>query len=151
MLRKISLSLIALWFLLFLAVPVWADQSPTVTQPTTINSNSNTDESGPFSSFATDNNGIQPITPIDLDSAGNKAVSFGNKSFQFFLKGSIPLFILSIGGSILLLLLGIFFGKKAIAAGIIGIIISLLVFALFPYLPQIALTAKNAAGSFLTP
>lgn len=145
--RKMALVLLSMFFITLLAIPVYADQSSNTTQPSTNNS---TDTSGPFSSL-TKESGLQPITPIDLDAAGNKAVNFGNKSYAFLLKGSIPLFVWAVGGSVLILLLGIFFGKKVIMAGVVGILISLGTVVLIHYLPQIAITVKSAAGSALTP
>lgn len=146
--KKCVIALLSLVMLFSLAVPAFAtDQSTSSAQPTA----NSTVSTGPLSGLAQDEKGLRPITPIDLNALGNKAVNFGNRSYEFLIKGSVPLFVWAVGGSIVVLLLGIFFGKKIIVKGVVGIIISLAVVALIHYIPQIAITVKNAAGSALTP
>lgn len=106
---------------------------------------------GPFASLVGgDNNGIRPIKPMDLDAIGNKAVSFGNTSYTFLVKGSIPLMVWGMGSSLVLLLLGVFLGKRVVVAGVAGIFITLLAVVAIHYMPEIALTAKNAAQSAIS-
>ena len=93
---------------------------------------------------------MRPIKPLDLNAMGDKAVSFGDKSFALLQKGSIPLFVWGVGGSVFILFLGIFFGKKVIMAGVTGILISLIVVVLIYYMPEIALSIKSAAGSAIS-
>lgn len=158
MLRKSFLALLSLCFLFLFAVPVYADnqistatQSQSTTQTTTQPDTGDSTSSGPLSALAKDDMGLHPLTPINFDSLGNKAVNFGNRSFELLRKGSIPLFVWAIGGSIVVLLFGIFFGKRVILAGVIGILISIAVVVMIPYTPQIVISVKNAIGSALTP
>jgi len=157
--KKVTLLLLSLFFLGFLSMPVFAaDQTSPAPQPnTTATGTSGTpaasaeNSSGPFSSLAKNDAGIQPITPIDLNALGNKAVNAGNTSYDFLLKESIPLFIWAIGGSVIIILLGIFFGKRVIVKGIAGVLIALIVVVMIHYLPQIVLTVKTATGSAIAP
>lgn len=157
MLRKTSLALLALCFLLFFVVPVYADnQTSATTQQTTqtttqSTTNSSSSTSGPLSGLAQDDMGLHPFTPINFDSLGNKAVNFGNQSFELLRKGSIPLFVWALAGSIVILLFGIFFGKRVIMAGVVGILITIAVVVLIPYTPQIVLSIKVAVGHALAP
>ncbi|KLU61426.1 hypothetical protein CEB3_c21050 [Peptococcaceae bacterium CEB3] len=154
--KKTVATLLSLLFLILLAVPAYAAGTTTTTPAntatpanTTAPSSAPSSSTGPFSSLSKSNYGMRPIKPIDLNALGNKAVNFGNQSYNFLLKGSIPLFVWAVGGSVLLVLLGIFLGKRVIAAGVIGILISLGVVVLIHFLPEIVLTVKNGAGNAL--
>jgi Zn-dependent membrane protease YugP len=82
---------------------------------------------------------------------GNKALNYGNDLYVNLNKGMIPIFVIGIAGSVILLLLGIFFGKKLLAAGLLGIFICLCVVVFIHYLPEIAVSFKSAAGSAIKP
>ena len=104
--------------------------------------------SGPFSALIENNGtGVQKIEPIDFKALGDKAVKFGNDSYNLFLKGSVPLFVYAIGLSLVLIMLGIFFGKKILGLGVAGVFIALGVIWFLNHLPQIAITIKAWGGS----
>ncbi|SHN66280.1 hypothetical protein [Desulfitobacterium chlororespirans] len=104
--------------------------------------------SGPFSALVENNGaGVQKIEPIDFKALGEKAVKFGNDSYSLFLNGSVPLFVWAIGLSLVLIMLGIFFGKKILGLGIVGVFISFGVIWFLNHLPQIAITIKAWGGS----
>lgn len=99
--------------------------------------------SGPFSALIENNgDGVQKIEPIDFKALGDKAVKFGNDSYNLFLKGSVPLFVWAICLSLVLIMLGIFFGKKIMGLGVVGVIIGFGVIWFLNHLPQIAITVK---------
>ena len=149
--------LLALCFLLLFSSNVYASDastpSTTVTQPTqtTPTSSTSTPSTSPFAGLIGNDNGMRPIKPLDLNAMGDKAVSFGDKSFDFLQKGSIPLFVWGVGGSVILMVLGILFGKKVILAGVTGVLISLIAVVLIHYMPEIVLSVKGAAGSAISP
>jgi len=149
--------LLALSFLLLFSSNVYASDastpSTTVTQPTqtTPTSSTSTPSTSPFAGLIGNDNGMRPIKPLDLNAMGDKAVSFGDKSFDFLQKGSIPLFVWGVGGSVILMVLGILFGKKVILAGVTGVLISLIAVVLIHYMPEIVLSVKGAAGSAISP
>lgn len=134
--------------------PSSAATQPTTTTPTPAPapaSASTTPATSPFAGLVGNDNGMRPIEPLDLDAMGNKAVSFGDKSFAFLQKGSIPLFVWGVGGSVFLMFLGIFFGKRVVLAGVTGVLISLVVVVLIHYMPEIVLSVKGAAGNAISP
>lgn len=155
MMYKRTFILLTMCFILTFSANVYATgetpSSTPLTQPssqtTTPDISKPASQNGPLSGLADDSHGMRPIEPIDLDAMGNKAVGFGNKSFAFLQKGSVPLFVWGIGGSVFMMFLGIVFGKKTFMAGVTGVIISLAVFVIIHYMPEIALSVKDAAGN----
>lgn len=152
--------LLALCFLLLFSSNVYASDvstSPTtVTQPTQISTSTPVpttpaSSTSPFAGLIGNDNGMRPIKPLDLNAMGDKAVSFGDRSFDFLQKGSIPLFVWGVGGSVILMVLGILFEKKVILAGVTGVLISLIAVVLIHYMPEIVLSVKGAAGSAIAP
>jgi len=130
--------------------PAVTQPSSTATQPTPTTPTP-APTTSPFAGLVGNDNGIRPIKPLDLDAMGNKAVGFGDKSFAFLQKGSIPLFVWGVGGSVFLMFLGIFFGKRVVLAGVTGVLISLIVVVLIHYMPEIVLSVKGAAGNAIAP
>ena len=122
----------------------------TDTTPSTTTAPASITPSTPTSRFAGligNDDGMRPIKPLDLNAMGNRAMNFGDKSFELLQKGSIPLFVWGVGGSVFMMFLGIFFGKKVIIAGVTGVLISLIVVVLIHYMPEIVLSVKSATGS----
>lgn len=104
--------------------------------------------SGPFSALIENNGaGVQKIEPIDFKALGEKAVKFGNDSYSLFLQGSVPFFVWAIGLSLVLIMLGIFFGKKIMGLGVAGVFIAFGVIWFLNHLPQIAITIKAWGGN----
>ena len=147
--------LLTMCFILIFSANAYATgetpSSPPVTQPssqtTTPDISKTATPTGPLSGLAADSHGMRPIEPLDLDVMGDKAVGFGNKSFAFLQKGSVPLFVWGIGGSVFMMFLGIIFGRKTVMAGVTGVIISIVVLVIIHYMPEIALSVKDAAGN----
>lgn len=152
---KTILYLVPLYLVFLLVSPVYAASTTQPSQPSsniqstttpTPTSSTTTTPAGSLSALAQDESGIRTIKPLDLDALGNKAVDFGNKSYTFLLKGSVPLFVWGIGISLIIMLLGIVFGKKVILAGITGILITLIVVVLVRYMPEIAISIKSSVA-----
>ena len=120
------------------------------TTPTPDSANSST-PAGPLSGLSEKSKGMRTIKPFNFDTMGDKAVSIGNESYIFLEKGSIPLLVWGVGGSVFMMVLGIIFGKKTVMAGVAGLFISLSVFVLIHYMPEIALSVKSAAGNAIAP
>jgi hypothetical protein len=103
----------------------------------------------PFAALFQDNNGMRSIEPIDIEIVGDTAIEWGNKVYNFLLKARVLISTLGIGGSVLLMLIGIFFGRKIIVAGITGIFITIIVFFIIQYMPEILVTVKSALDTML--
>lgn len=91
--------------------------------------------------------GMGELEPINFDEMGDRFVDLGDSSFEFFQSVSLTLLVWGIGISVVILFFGILLGRAVVMAGVIGIVISILAFAMIQFMPEIVLSITNGIGS----
>lgn len=97
-----------------------------------------------ISDIVTQIDGMKEIKPVDVEELSRRVLETGDKSYNLLQRGSGPLLVWGIGISVVMLFFGVVLGKKAVASGITGIIISIITFVFIHFMPETVEAVKNA-------
>lgn len=141
--------------ILLLVTPVFAEEAPKAEPEVAVTEEDPTEEvvveetptaQKRISNILENQGGMKEIKPIDLEVLGDKMLELGDSSFAFLQKGSVPLLVWGIGISVVILFFGIFIGRAAVMAGVVGIVISLTGFVIVQFMPETAGSLVQGIG-----
>jgi hypothetical protein len=96
-----------------------------------------------LSEILQDDGGMKEFKPVDLDKLGEKALKFGDKSFETLQKFSIPMLIWGLVIGVGILFFGLIFGKKIIISGVTALVIVVVMYLLIRFFPEVMHTLIN--------